>query len=255
MIDIHSHILAGIDDGAAHLSESIDMAKQAHKEGIRLIYATPHYLDRRFNYDLDTLQLKLKELNHHLQEEGIDLIVRSGQEIRASGDLKELLESNQVLSLGEKGKFILIEFPSNHIPEYAKRLLFDLQLSGYQPIIAHPERNKEFIEHPDLLYKLVKNGILTQVTTASIAGKFGKKIKKFSLDLIEANLVHFIASDAHNTNNRNFFWKEAWKEISNQFGQDTVYYLKENAEILAENGHIVVEQPMRVKKKKILGLL
>ena len=99
---------------------------------------------------------------------------------------------------------MLIEFPSSHLPRYANKLLFDLQVQGIVPIIVHPERNREIMENPDRLYNLVKEGALSQLTGTSVTGKMGKKIQKFSFDLIQTNLTHFIASDAHNTTTRPF---------------------------------------------------
>ncbi|WP_305886524.1 CpsB/CapC family capsule biosynthesis tyrosine phosphatase, partial [Pseudomonas sp. 2995-1] len=94
------------------------------------------------------------------------------------------------------------------------------QLVGIVPIIVHPERNQELMEKPDELYELVRDGALTQVTAASVCGKFGKKIQSFSKEIIEANLTHFIASDAHNTINRNFHMKTAYEMIRQEYGEE-----------------------------------
>ena len=250
MIDIHSHILFGLDDGADSMTEGLAMAKQAVQDGVQVIYATPHHLHPQFEYHQDELYHNFNEFNTQLIKEGIPLEVRIGQEIRLSGDLVEQLNSKEALTLGNDRKYVLIEFPSDHVPEYAQRLLFDVQVAGYQPIIAHPERNKEIMQKPELLYKLVRDGSLAQLTAASVAGKFGKKIQEFSFDLIEANLIHFVASDAHNTNTRGFVLTHAWENIRKEFGLETVYYLRENAEILADHGQVISDEPLRIKQKK-----
>lgn len=149
---------------------------------------------------------------------------------------------------------MLIEFPFDHVPRYADRLLVDLQLKGLIPVIAHPERNAEIIENPDRLYELVKKGVLTQLTAASVSGHFGKNIKKFSLQLIEANLAHFIASDAHNTTSRPFRLQEAYDVIDHEFGINAVYFFQENAELLLSGQAVYREEPERIKRKKFLGL-
>src|SRR5690606_32221946 len=102
--------------------------------------------------------------------------------------------------------------------------------------------------------KFVKNGALTQVTAGSVCGYFGKKIKKFSHQLIEANLTHFIASDAHNVSSRSFKMVEAFHEVEKSFGNDMVYMLKENAELLVVNQRVNKEIPERVVRKKFLGI-
>jgi protein-tyrosine phosphatase len=105
-----------------------------------------------------------------------------------------------------------------------------------------------------VLYRLVKDGALTQVTASSITGHFGKKVKKFSLELVENNLTHFIASDAHNTTTRASRLRKAYEEVENEFGINQRYLLQENAEYLVNGENVVIEIPERVKKKKFLGL-
>lgn len=122
------------------------------------------------------------------------------QELRIYEELIEDFDNNEVLTINDSGTHMLIEFSSAHVPRYAEKLLYDLQMKGITPIIVHPERNKEFIENPTMLYEFVKRGALTQVTAGSVAGKAGKSVQKFSMQLIELHLTHFIASDVHNIN-------------------------------------------------------
>lgn len=140
------------------------------------------------------------------------------------------------------------------MPGYTERLLYELQTEGIIPIIVHPERNKELQERPDLLYQFVKNGALTQVTASSVVGYFGKNVKKFSEQLIEYNLTHFIASDAHNIHNRSFKMVEALEKIEEDLGGDYVYLFKENAQFLIEDKNVIKEIPERIQRKKFLGI-
>ncbi|MDE3840222.1 tyrosine protein phosphatase [Bacillus methanolicus] len=253
MIDIHCHILPGIDDGARNLEDSIQMAKTAFKEGIRTIIATPHHNNGFYeNTKLGILE-KVEELNLILKKESIPLHVLPGQEPRIYGEILEDYNQDLILTLCNRGKHLFVELPSNHVPRYTEQLLFDIQMNGLTPIIVHPERNQEIIEQPDLLYNLVKKGALTQVTASSIVGHFGKNIKKFSMQLIEANLTHFIASDAHNVTNRIFKINEALDEIEKKYGVDMVYLFTENAELLVQGKAVYKEIPARVKSKKFLG--
>ncbi|WP_186576563.1 tyrosine-protein phosphatase [Aquibacillus kalidii] len=254
MIDIHCHILANVDDGAKHMEASVEMAKEAVSQGIDTIIATPHHLNGSYeNYKLEILE-NVKTLNDRLQAENIPLTILPGQETRINGDMIQDLEQGHLLPLNETSGYLFVELPSNHVPRYTKQLLFDLQVNGVKPIIVHPERNKQLIENPDLLYEFVRDGTLTQVTAASVAGKFGKNIKKFSEQLIEANLTHFVASDAHNTTTRGFCVEEANNLINQQYGSTVVYNFIENAQLLVDGQLIVGDVPERIKKKKFLGL-
>jgi protein-tyrosine phosphatase len=248
MIDIHCHILPGIDDGAKDLNDSLQMAKQAVSEGIRTIIATPH-LNNHYDNRKQIILEKVAEFNQALKVQNVNLEVLAGQEPRIYGELLEDLEHGDIQTLNGSN-YLFIEFPSNHVPRYTERLLFDLQLKGLTPIIVHPERNSELMERPEKLFQLVEKGALTQVTASSLCGYFGKKIKKFSEELIEANLAHFIASDAHNIVNRSFKMEEAFDLIDSKFGNDYVYLFIENAELLVNGKNVIKEIPVHVKKKK-----
>ncbi|KUP04308.1 tyrosine protein phosphatase [Bacillus coahuilensis m2-6] len=253
MIDIHSHILPGIDDGAKTIEDSLDMARVAAREGIRSIIATPHHQNGQWNNERDRILLKVEEVNQAIVKEGIDVKILPGQEVRLYGELLGDLAQGTLQTLNSSS-YLFIEFPSSSVPRYAKQMLFDLQLQGITPVIVHPERNAELIERPSKLYDFVNNGALTQVTAASVAGAFGKKIQKFSFDLVKANLTHFVASDAHNTTTRGFKMSEAFDLIEKKFGPDAVYFFKENAELLVDGQNVMKNIPEKIEKKKFLGL-
>ncbi|WP_096185794.1 tyrosine-protein phosphatase [Evansella halocellulosilytica] len=253
MIDLHCHILPGVDDGAKDIIYALAMAKVAEQEGVTTIVATPHHQNGVFINEKQLIQEKVNELNARLKEEGINVNILPGQECRMYGELLEDYDLGKIQTVADS-KYVLVEFPSAQVPRYAMQMLYDIQLKGLTPVIVHPERNQVFMKKPDMLYQFVKNGSLTQVTAGSIAGTFGKKIKKFSLDMIEANLTHVIASDAHNTTNRNFHLQLAYDEVQQEFGENMVYFFRENAEIVVENTHVMIEPPERIKEKKFFGL-
>lgn len=254
VIDIHCHILPGIDDGAQTIEDSISMARLAVQEGITSIIATPHYKNGSYENKKQDILVKVAELNNALEKEAISLEILPGQEPRIYGEMLEDYEKDEILTLNYGGKYLFVELPSGHVPRYTERLLYDIQMKGLTPIIVHPERNSELIQNPDILFNLVEKGTLTQVTASSVAGHFGKSIKKFSLQLIEANLTHFIASDAHNVSKRSFKMTEAIDIVQKEFGMDMVYLFTENAELLVEGKTVFKEMPEKVKKKKILGI-
>ncbi|WP_071460928.1 tyrosine-protein phosphatase [Bacillus massilinigeriensis] len=253
MIDIHSHILPGIDDGAKTVEDSLLLARAAVKEGISAIIATPHHRNNRYENSKQKIASAVEMLDEVLKKEGIPLKVLPGQETAIYGEIVEDYEKGEIMTLNGTS-YLFLELPAGHVPRYTERLLFDLQVKGLIPIIVHPERNAEIQERPDILYNLVEKGALAQLTATSIAGKFGKRVKAFSAQLLEANLVHFIASDVHDLEKRSFRMREAFEVIESSYGSDMVYLLKENAELLAEGSNVYKEIPERVKKKKFLGL-
>ncbi|WP_019241423.1 MULTISPECIES: tyrosine-protein phosphatase [Bacillus] len=255
MIDIHSHILPGIDDGAAKESDSIEMGKLAVKEGIHTIIATPHHQKHRYETNKQDILNRVRDLNNLFEKEKISLKVLAGQEISIYGDIIPEYKQGKILSLNDGGRYILIEFPMTIVPNFTEQLFYDLQLEGLTPIIAHPERNQEIFENPNLIYEFVRKGALTQINTSSLMGKFGSKIQKLSMKLIEANLTHFIASDAHNIKKRNFKMDQAFSKIKKKFDLDTVDYFMNNSDLLVQGKQIVKEQPNKIKKKKVLGVL
>jgi protein-tyrosine phosphatase len=253
MIDLHCHILPDVDDGAQSLSDSINMARKAVEQEIHTIVATPHHRNSSYENPKQMILDRVEELNRVLLEEKIDLKILPGQEVRVHGEMVEGYRNGEILSINHT-PYVLVEFPSNHVPRYTEKLFYDLQMAGLIPVIVHPERNQEIIERSEILYQLVKKGALTQVTAASISGGFGKKIKNFSMQLIEANLTHFIASDAHNITSRSFKMTDACEVIEKKFGMDMVYMFKENAALVIEGRSIYKEDPERIKRKKLFHL-
>jgi protein-tyrosine phosphatase len=248
VIDIHCHILPGIDDGAKTMEDSLLMAKEASKEGIHTIIATPHF-NSQYDNRKPLILKKVEELNQALREANIDVTILPGQEPRIYGEILEDYENNMIQTLNGT-PYLFIELPSDHVPRYTEQLLFELQMKGLVPILVHPERNMELIERPEKLYRIVEKGALTQVTASSLCGSFGKKIRNFTIQLIDANLTHFLASDAHNVGNRPFKMEEALDFIESEFGMDYIYLFHENAEYLMEGKNIIREMPVPLKRKK-----
>lgn len=253
MIDIHSHILPGVDDGAEDEQASLAMANFAVSEGIQTIIATPHHKNGQYENSKPSILLRVEQLNELFKEKSIPLTVLPGQELRLNGDVLADYRAGEILTLNQTN-YLFIEFPSGHVPRYAEQVLYDIQMKGLTPVIVHPERNQELITSPNMLYQFVKKGVLTQVTAASVTGGFGKKIKKFSNQLIEANLTHFIASDAHNITTRSFKLRDAYDEIKKSYGTEQMYLFMENAELLVAGKQVYREIPQHITTKKFLGI-
>jgi len=254
MVDLHCHILPNIDDGPENYLKFIEMAKTAVNAGITSVFATPHHLNERYKNSKPKILEHVAEGNMNLQLENIPLKILPGQELRIHRELFISLEMDEILTLNNEGKYLLLELPTCEVPKYTHEMIYELLLKGITPIVVHPERNKVIIKNNNLLFELVQEGALVQLTAGSIIGQFGKKVKAFTEKIIEHNLAHFIATDAHNNSTRGFFLQEAYDSIRNRYGASHSYYFRENAELLLLGKNVQSEQPIPIRKK-ILGLI
>jgi len=250
VIDIHCHILPGIDDGASSIEESIFMVKEGYEDGIHTIVATPHHMNGIYNNEKEDILTYVDLLNQRVQQEGLNVTILPGSEIHIYGEFLEDLKSDRLLTFNDKNKYIFLEFPYYRIPENANRLIFEILVSGHIPIIPHPERNKDLQNNPDKLYQFVKQGAITQLTASSLLGLFGMSTQKFSLQIIEHNLAHVIASDSHGIGKRGVKLKEAYQYIKNEFGTSIVNQYQSNAEMIIQGKGIYLDQPYKIKKEK-----
>lgn len=219
-VDLHCHILPGIDDGAKSVEDSLSMARQAVEEGVTHILCTPHHNNGVYLNPKNEVILRVKALQESLDEAQIPLTLLEGQEVRLSGDLVAMIDRVDILFADLSDTYVLIEFPSSMIPPYAEKVLFELCSLGYVPIIVHPERNAQIMKNPNELLPFIEMGCLGQVTNASFVGEFGKKVKKVADILVSHNLVHILSSDAHNTEHRGFFVKEAYALLEKEHGTE-----------------------------------
>lgn len=255
MYDLHCHILPGVDDGSKSIEESIKMAKLAVSEGITHILVTPHHQKQDWINEKETVVQRVNNLQAELDDRNIDLTLFPGQEVSLYGDLLDDIEKDKILYTDEGNTYILVEFPTGVIPHYAERLFYELQSKGKTPIIVHPERNHAIIEHPNRLKNLIDKGALAQLTAASYTGKFGKKIEKLSKQLIEANLVHFIASDAHNSTNRKFHMKKAYEKLSKEYGRSKRNEFHQTTKDLLNGEPIIVPDAQYIQRGTLSKLL
>lgn len=254
MIDMHSHILHGIDDGAQAPEDSLAMAEAAIADGISTIVATPHHKNGAFDNYKSDIESYVANLNILFKAHDIALTVLPGQEVRVYGEILDDIANDEILTVNHS-KYIMIEFPTSSVPRYANKLFYDIQLAGYTPVIVHPERNQVLLADHGKMYEFVRNGALTQITAGSVIGKFGKEVQEFTHQLIAANLTHLVATDAHNITTRGFNLQEAYAEISKKFGVDTHYMFIENAHLLIDDMNLNRFEPSMIKKKKkFLGL-
>lgn len=165
----------------------------------------------------------------------------------------EQLTQSKLIGYGTDPTYIFIEIMYDHIPQYTQQLCYDLQLIGFKPVLVHPEKNNVIQEEPNTLYSLVKNGALVQISAKSICGKKGRKIQKCAQQLLKHNLVHFVGSDTAET--KRYFLQPAWKILKRNLPIEQFYLLQENMNLLEEAKTVQGEEPQRIKKKKILGII
>lgn len=200
MIDVHHHCLPDVDDGPKEWDEAVAMCRAALAEGIDTIIATPHVLRGRWRtYSIAELQSRIAELRKRVGEAPRLLL---GSEYFFSHDAVELLaEGTSIVPLAGS-RYVLIELAANSVPPMFEQPLYRMQLDGWTPIIAHPERNLVFQHHPELLASYIGHGAKTQLTLSSLTGEFGPEAKRAAHDFVRRRCVHFVATDAHNTGKR-----------------------------------------------------
>jgi len=204
MIDIHSHILPGIDDGAKTLEESLELCQFAVDNGITHMIATPHIHPGRYDNDKVCIEESLAHLKKELETHQIPLQLGCAAEVRISLEMMEMIKQKKIPFIGRYNGFdyILLEMPHSHILPGTNNLISWLIKHQIKPIIAHPERNKEVQNDISKLSSFVKQGCLLQLTASSVAGKFGEVCQHISRKLVENDWVSFIATDTHNLKHR-----------------------------------------------------
>lgn len=251
MIDIHCHILPGIDDGPQQLQQAIELARAAVAEGITTLIATPHHLNGRYETPAEVMIQAVDMFNHELLQHRIPLRVEPGQEVHVHPAWMDEFYRGNLCTLANS-RYMLLEFPARQVPPNLQDVLHELKVKGITPILAHPERNSEVVNSTKVTDELLAQGVLFQVTAHSIVGLFGKKVQKWCFHLCKENQLHFISSDAHDVIRRNFMLQKSYAKIGNLFGIDVVERLKCNAL------HVLEDQPMatfetgKVKRRSLL---
>lgn len=197
-VDIHSHILPNIDDGAGSMEESLMMLEGARKVGVKEILLTPHVsLDGNLTDALDKISCQLNLLLEQVVERGIDINLHIGAELPLHPELTEKVKEEKRLTAAGKGKYVLIEMPLFEIPLYASTVFFDLLAHGVTPVWAHPERCYEVMDDYKVVYPYMDNGVLLQINAGSLLGMYGKKVRHMAWTLLKNGCGNILASDVH----------------------------------------------------------
>jgi protein-tyrosine phosphatase len=204
MIDLHCHLLPGIDDGPQTLEEALEMARIAIANGITAARVTPHLHPGRWENDRATIAAAVEAYRAELSKAGIGLEIGFAAEVRLDYGILPLVEAGRVPFLGtlEGYRIMLLEFPHSHVPVGADKFIAWLLARNIRPMIAHPERNKDLMHDPEKLVPFVEQGCLLQVTADAVSGEFGKLCAERAKEFLERGWVSVLASDAHDTRDR-----------------------------------------------------
>ena len=240
MIDLHTHILPGLDDGSPDLETSVLMAAVAAESGVTHLVATPHSNQRGAfeNYASPALQVRFDCLCTAGHEAGIPLELSLGMEIFGTGDVLQLLHDGRLLTLGG-GRYLLIEFGFHEDPLRIERLLDALLAAGYWPVVAHPERYYGLQRMPNYLFDWANRGIVLQVNKGSLFGRFGRGAQALAAAMLERGLVGCVASDAHGPDVRTPDLAGAWDYLAERYSAELARCLLED-----NPGRILRSEPL-----------
>lgn len=246
MIDLHCHILPGIDDGARTIEDSIDLIKEEQRQGVDSIMFTPHFNFERTNIEsfCKIRQQSIQALSDALAEQNIDISIKTGSEVYFS---VRLIEEDIDSLCFEDSNYILIEFPVNSKPYGLESTMDNLIRRGYIPILAHVERYPYFSENVDMLYNLVMKGCLAQIN----AGTIIKHPSSLFMNYIKWEMVHVISTDCHSMKKRPPNIQEAFSIIEKKLGANYKEWLIKNSSDIFKGKYI--DMPVIKKPRKILG--
>jgi protein-tyrosine phosphatase len=203
MIDLHGHYLPRVDDGAKDMAASLAMLRYAESDGIETAVVTPHTCSSQSTFkEFDSLRRGWKQWRDSLNDQGLKIKIVSGAEVYFTSELLSLLKDNRDLLTINSGSYFLLEFPADYVYAHSKNFIYNILTDGFIPIISHAERNAEIQRSPAVLRDLVKAGALCQINAGSLRGDFGNTARQSAFELLKSNLVHVIATDAHDLDSR-----------------------------------------------------
>ena len=247
MIDLHTHILPGVDDGAEDLTEALDMARTALANGINIIAATPHFFQIP---NWERIQALTEDLQQELDKAGIGVKLVAGSELFIDIEILEMPQ-NLIPTYAANGKYCLIELPLQQVPMYFEHVVFSLQTKGITPIIAHPERYLAVVRDPNLILQWIDIGCLIQMNSGSILGRFGQKIQETAKILLDHNMVHLLASDGHAVSRRGMNLHKAYVEVEKLIGTEkTMQLVQGNPELIIHGKPLPAAEAQPYQKKE-----
>lgn len=221
MIDIHSHIIPNVDDGARSVEETFNILKEAQEAGFTDVILTSHFLLNYYETNAQELIFWKEKLQEVLKKQGIKINLHSGMEIYITNQMEELLENKKILTLANS-RYMLIELPLATNVKYFDYVVYYLEAKGIKPIIAHPERYKCVQKDPDIVEEYIEKGCLIQCNYGSIVNLYGREAEKTIKTLLKKNQVHFLGSDVHRENGTYLIILDAIKKIRKIIGENKI---------------------------------
>ncbi len=224
MYDVHSHLLPAVDDGAANLDASLEMAHAAVGQRISVVVCTPHILPGLYANTGPDIRQRVVALQQQLDVAGIPLKVLAGADNHVIPDFVGGLRSGRLLTLADT-RYVLVEPPHHVMPQRLEDMFFALLVAGYVPILTHPERLTWIDGKYDVIARLAEQGVLMQVTSGSLTGRFGRRVRDWAERMLDDGLVHLLASDAHDTTRRPFDLAEGRDVAAKRVGAEEARHL------------------------------
>jgi protein-tyrosine phosphatase len=219
LIDLHSHLLPGIDDGSKNFAMSLAMARVAAADGISTMACTPHILPGVYNNSGPAIRRAVARLAESIADAGIPVSLVTGADVHIAPNLDVQLRDGRALTLNNS-RYFLLEPPHHVLPPRLEDLVFGLQAAGYVPILTHPERLSWVEGHYDLIGRLVSSSVLMQITAGSVMGRFGRRPRYWAERMLDEGLCHLLATDAHNTEQRSPRMADARDVVAKRLGDD-----------------------------------
>ena len=250
IIDLHSHILPGLDDGAADWNEFLRMSRLAVREEISCMVCSSHFIPFATGFSLAEYRGILLEAQKKLAEEDLKLDLVAGSEVFLTFEVMRSWQQGELLTINDTGKYLLVEFPALEIPTAAKEIFFFFKLQGVTPIIAHPERNRILQNNTRLLAEFIAQGVLCQLNTGSITGMFGKSTRQAAKRFLRSGMYHFLASDAHSAGSRAPKFQAAVAEVKKIVGEERAHELTQANPLRAVTGEEIEPYPLELQVEK-----
>jgi protein-tyrosine phosphatase len=257
MIDLHSHILPDLDDGASDWEQSLVLARVAVEDGIKGLVCTPHWVPGKYENTRSIVLERFAEFRKKLKENSIPLDVYPGAELRIDISLTRRILAGELLTINDGGSYALIELPDEGLPDNLEDYFWQIQLKGIKPIIGHVERNSTLRHDPERLYRWSESGILCQITASSILGEFGAEVREFSVRLLEHRMAHMVVTDSHGLRVRAPKLSGAFQVIEELLGREIAEEMTRGIPERIINGEsFIPAEPLPLKKpgkKSFLG--
>lgn len=250
MIDVHTHILPGIDDGSKDIEETFKILREACEAGFSDVFATSHYIEGEYEFNKTDREYIIEAIMEKVAEEGLNITIHNGAEGYISNELPNLIKEETVPTLG-KSRYVLFELPLRAKVMYTNEVINKFLQMKLIPVIAHPERYELIQDEPSIAIEWVEQGALLQSNYASIIGRYGMKAKETLLKLLDANAVHFLGTDNHRSNSIYTRMEEIKKEFRRKIGRDKFYELSEtNPRCILNNEEFEIEEPKKIKRRR-----